>query len=488
MKGDASPEFLTTIGLEVHAQLSTRTKIFCGCEVRFGSPPNTLVCPVCLGLPGVLPVLNREVFLLGLRAVLAFGGAPSKLIKFDRKNYYYPDLPKGYQISQYDAPLGRGGFVEIETSGGPKRIRLNRIHLEEDAGKLIHDAAADSSLVDLNRAGVPLIEMVSEPDLESPDDAHAYLSTLKSVLKTIGVSLCDMEKGHLRCDANVSVRRAGDAVLGKKVEVKNMNSFKAVKAALQYEIGRQTEALGKGEGLYQETRLWDEAKGMTFLMRSKEEAHDYRYFPEPDLVPFFVTQEQIEAERRRIPELPRQKAARFASAYGLSAYDANLLTQDEEPAEFFETCAKIYPDYKGLANWMTGPVSAYLNEKAVSLSQTRLCPETLVGLLQLVKEGSLSLQAAREKVFPEVVGDGRDPKEVMEKKGLLQVSDEAALDEWVAEAIRSNSKVVNDFKSGKETAAMFLVGQVMRKSGGKANPGKVQELVRKRLLETAGPA
>jgi aspartyl-tRNA(Asn)/glutamyl-tRNA(Gln) amidotransferase subunit B len=475
---------LTTIGLEVHTQLNTRTKIFCGCAIRFGSEPNSLVCPVCLGLPGVLPVLNKEVFLLGLRAVLAFGGTPSGRIKFDRKNYFYPDLPKGYQISQFDQPLGRGGSVEVAVDGRAKTVRLNRIHLEEDAGKLIHDQSKESSFVDLNRAGVPLIEIVSEPDLESPDEAYAYLANLKAVLRSIGVSECDMEKGHLRCDANVSVRRAAADPLGKKVEIKNLNSFKAVKLALQHEVKRQTEALEKGEAIVQETRLWDEPRQKTVSMRSKEEAHDYRYFPEPDLVPFFVTPAEIERERAAIPELPQAKKERFAKTYQLSDYDAALLSSDQEIADFFEESLK-HPgtSAKTIANWMTGSVFGYLGAQNTTLGSTRLTPALLADLAVLVQEGKVSLQAAKEKIFPEVIEKGSDPEEVLAEKGLAQVSDDSALEGWILETFNANPKVVDDFLSGKESAAMFLVGQVMRKSQGKANPGKVQELVRKKLAE-----
>ncbi len=475
---------LVTVGLEVHAQLNTQTKIFCGCAIRFGSEPNSLVCPVCLGLPGVLPVLNKQVFLLGLRAVLAFQGTPSQKIKFDRKNYFYPDLPKGYQISQFDRPLGQGGIVEIETGGKPKTIRLNRIHLEEDAGKLIHDQSKDSSFVDLNRAGVPLIEIVSEPDLESPDEAYVYLTNLKAVLKAIGVSECDMEKGHLRCDANVSVRKAAADPLGKRVEIKNLNSFKAVKLALQYEVKRQTEATEKGEKVVQETRLWDEPRQKTVTMRSKEEAHDYRYFPEPDLVPFFVTAAEIERERAAIPELPKEKKERFAKAYQLSDYDAGLLSSDKGIADFFEESLKLKAsNAKTIANWMIGSVFGYLSEHNTTLDRTRLTPALLVSTADLVQEGKVSLQAAKEKIFPDVIEKGRDPKEVMTEKGLAQVSDDSALEGWILEAFQANPKVMDDFKSGKESAAMFFVGQVMKKSQGKANPGKVQELVKKKLAD-----
>lgn len=479
--------FLVTIGLEVHSQLNTRTKIFCGCELKFASPPNSLVCPVCLGLPGVLPVLNREVFLLGLRAVLALGGAPSQLIKFDRKNYFYPDLPKGYQISQYDCPLGQGGIVEIETGGVAKKIRLNRIHLEEDAGKLIHDQSPDKSLVDLNRAGTPLIEIVSEPELSSPDEAVDYLTNLKAILKSIGVSECDMEKGHLRCDANVSLRKSVADPLGKKVEIKNLNSFKAVKLSLQYEIKRQTEALLSGETLAQETRLWDDTQQKTFSMRSKEEAHDYRYFPEPDLVPFSVTQEEIQSERLKIPELPKQKKERLVREFQLSEYDAGLLTQDQFVADFFvKTVNKTSgKGAKNIANWIIGPVFTALNEQGKDLSATQLTPDLLAKLDGLVAGGKISLQAAKEKVLPEMIEKGRDPEQVISEKGLAQVSDDSALRQWIREVCDENPKVVQDFKSGKETAAMFLVGQVMRKSKGKANPGKVQDLVRQILNEVS---
>ena len=472
---------LVTIGLETHVQLKTRTKIFCGCKLEFGGQPNSQVCPVCLGLPGALPVLNREVFLLGLRAVLALQGTPSTVIKFDRKNYFYPDLPKGYQISQYDSPLGVGGFIEIRSGDKTKKIRLNRLHLEEDAGKLVHDHSPDASHVDLNRAGTPLAEIVTEPDLESPEEAYDYLVNLKAILRSIGVSDCDMEKGHLRCDANVSLRKNEKDPLGKRVEIKNLNSFKAVKAALHYEIGRQREAVDKGETIVQETRLWDDDREKTISMRSKEQAHDYRYFPEPDLVPFSVTKEEIEKERKNIPELPKEKKDRFAKQYGLSAYDADLLTQDLNIALLFEDAVRLGSDAKTIANWITGPVFSYLGEHAAGIEGTKLTPALLIETSALVVRGELSLQAAREKVLPEVMEKGRKPQDVVLEKSLTQVSDDAAIQGWIKEALESNPKVVQDFKSGKETAAMFLVGQVMKKSGGKANPGKVRELMIERL-------
>ncbi len=474
---------LTTIGLEVHCQLKTKTKIFCGCSLSFGQAPNSFVCPVCLGLPGALPVLNREAFLLALRAVLATHGTVSKRIKFDRKNYFYPDLPKGYQISQFGAPIGQGGVIEIEGDGQPKKVRLNRIHMEEDAGKLMHDQTPDSSVVDLNRAGTPLIEIVTEPDMESSDEAYEYLTDLKAILKTIGVSDCDMEKGHLRCDANVSVRKDAADKLGTRVEIKNLNSFKAVKSAIEYEVARQTEVLEKNEKIAQETRLWDDARSKTFTMRSKEEAHDYRYFPEPDLVPFSVNEAEIDAQKKLIPELPKDKKARYEKEYGLSAYDAKLLTQDAVFSLFFEECVAREKNYKTIANWMLGAVSAYLNERNQSLDETKLTPALLISIISLTLSGKVSLQTAKEKIFPDVIENGRKPEEVMKERGLEQVSDDSALNGWIKEVVGANPKVVDDFKSGKESSAMFLVGQVMKKSQGKANPGKVQELVKKHLKE-----
>lgn len=472
---------ITTIGLEVHVQLKTKTKIFCGCEVKFGAPANANVCPVCLGLPGALPVFNREAFREGLKAVLALGGAVSDRVQFDRKNYFYPDLPKGYQISQYDHPLGKGGLIEIQTKNGLKKIRLNRLHLEEDAGKLLHDQSPDSSFVDLNRAGTALAEIVSEPDLTSSEEAYAYLTNLKAILKSIGVSDCDMEKGQLRCDANVSVRRKETDPYGKRVEIKNLNSFKGVQAAIDYEVARQSAAVEKGETVVQETRLWDTVRERTQPMRSKEEAHDYRYFPEPDLVPFSVSKEELAAARAGLPELPKAKQERFAREFALSEYDAALLTADVEVSAFFESSVKITGDAKTTANWMTGSVFAYLSEKNLSLSETKLTPALLAGTAGLVKKGVVSLQAAKEKIFPDVIEHGADPEKLVEQKGLKQVSDDGALAGWADEAIAANPAVVAEFKGGKDGAVMFLVGQVMKKSQGKANPGKVQEILRKKL-------
>ncbi len=482
----AKPAVDTVIGLEVHAQLATQTKIFCGCPTAFGERPNTQVCPVCAGFPGTLPVLNRRAFELGLRAVLALEGEVSRRVKFDRKNYFYPDLPKNYQISQYDLPVGRGGRVEIATPEGHKAIGLVRVHLEEDAGKLLHDPQRKASFVDFNRAGVPLAEIVSCPELKSPDEAYAYLVNLKAILKAIGVSDVNMEKGHLRCDANVSVRKTPKDPLGTKVEIKNLNSFKYVRSALRYEIGRQAELLAKGERITQETRLWDDAAGRTFPMRSKEEAHDYRYFPEPDLVPFEVDAAWVEKIRAGLPELPKEKKRRFGEKYKLSEYDTELLLQDEKLAALFETLARDYPNYKNLANWLAGPLLAHLNETGTEPGGIRFAPAGFLELLRIVDEGLVSLKAAREDVFPEWLASQTSPKAIVEAKGLVQISDRSALEGAIDEAIRSNEKTVADYLGGKETALMFLVGQVMRRTQGKANPNLVNEMIRARLAGRKG--
>ena len=487
----APPAVDVVIGLEVHAQLATQTKIFCGCPTSFGAAPNTQICPVCCGFPGTLPVLNRKAFELGLRAVVALDGKINKRVKFDRKNYFYPDLPKGYQISQYDQPIGIGGSVEIAMpeiagSGGTRRINLIRLHLEEDAGKLIHDAEKGSSHVDLNRAGTPLAEIVSEPELKSPEEAHAYLVNLKAILKAIGVSEANMEKGHLRCDANVSVRKSPKDPLGTRVEIKNLNSFKYVRSALRYEIQRQAGLVLKGESVTQETRLWDDAAGRTVLMRSKEQAHDYRYFPDPDLVPFEVDPAEVEKIRAALPELPKQKKIRFKEKYKLGDYDTDLILQDEEYTALFEGLAKEYPNYKNLANWLTGPLFGHLNETSGGLGAARFDRAGFLELMKAVDDGTVSLKAAREVVFPEWLASQKSPRAIVAEKGLGQISDRAALDAGVEEAIRANEKSVNDYLAGKENALMFLVGQVMRASKGKANPNLVNEMVREKLASQKG--
>jgi len=476
--------YVTVIGLEVHLQLKTASKIFCGCSTGFGAAPNSQVCPVCLGLPGVLPVLNRQVFLSGLRVSLALGCGIQPRIVFHRKNYFYPDLPKGYQISQYDLPLGMNGFVEIPSG---KRIRILRVHMEEDAGKLIHRPEEGSSLVDLNRAGVPLLEIVTEPDLESPEQAYEYLKTLKGILGYLDVSDCDMEKGSLRCDANVSLKEGAAEELGTKVEIKNLNSFRSVARALTYEIQRQGKMLQEGEKVSQETRLWDDAKGITLGMRSKEYAHDYRYFPEPDLVPFAVAADGIEEARASLPELPAQRAERFARQYGLPRPDAVGLTASRSTADYYEAAVKLLKSVPGtgvknVANWILGDLAREMNERNLdSIEKLKFGPERLVELVDLIDSGKISGKMAKE-VLVESIQSGQAPGAVVQSKGLSQVSDKEAIRAAARAVIQEQPKAVEDFKQGKNPALMFMVGQLMKKMKGAANPGLSQEVL-KELLE-----
>ncbi len=475
-------KYETVIGLEVHLQLKTETKIFCGCANVFGQEPNAQVCPVCLGLPGTLPVLNKKALAYAMKAALALNCQINSFIKFDRKNYYYPDLPKGYQISQYDNPIASHGYLEIPVEDGRvKRITIKRAHLEEDAGKLIHDEETNSSLVDYNRTGTPLMEIVTEPDLRSSQEAYDYLQNLKLTLQYLNVSDCDMEKGSLRCDANISIREMGDPCLGTKTELKNMNSFKAVKAALEFEERRQQKALESGERIVQETRLWDEGEEATVSMRSKEEAHDYRYFPEPDLVPFVVDEGVIDTLRRSIPELPQQKYKRFRSEYKLSDYDANIMVQDPDVANFFEACARLYPQPKKICNWIQGPLLQELNARKANVRDLPMTPESLTAIIRKTDENVLSNLAAKE-VFQHVMETGQSADEVIQQKGLAQVSDSGILESVVEEVIRDNEKVAGQIREGKDSAVGFLVGQAMRKTQGKANPKILGELIRRRLL------
>ncbi len=471
----------TVIGLEVHLQLSTATKIFCGCANRFGKDPNTLTCPVCLGLPGTLPVLNKKALEYAIKVALALNCKVNPYIKFDRKNYYYPDLPKGYQISQYDLPISENGFLMITTENQQeKKIRIKRAHLEEDAGKLIHDKG-NYSLVDYNRTGTPLLEIVTEPDLRSPQEAYDYLQTLKLTLQYLNVSDCDMEKGSLRCDANVSIRPKGSEKLGTKTELKNMNSFRAVKIALEHEIERHETVIRSGDRVIQETRLWSEEKQITMAMRSKEEAHDYRYFPEPDLVPFTVEQSVIDQVRGQLPELPIAKRERFMAQYKLSAYDANLLVQDQDLAFFFEDCGKIYPDTKKICNWIIGPVLQTLNERKANIKNISLTAPELVELIKKVEEGVVSNLVGKD-VFSLMIESGQSADAIIKEKGLAQVSDDGALEKIVDDIITEHPHVVVQVKEGKDSAVGFLVGQAMRKSGGKANPKKIGDIIRRRIV------
>ena len=473
-------QFETVIGLEVHLQLATRSKIFCSCANQYGCAPNTNVCPVCLGLPGSLPVLNIQALLYAIKVGLALNAEINPFIKFDRKNYYYPDLPKGYQISQFDFPVAKNGFLKIKSGNLDKKIGIKRAHLEEDAGKLVHDNAGSCSLVDYNRTGTPLVEIVTEPDLRSPQEAYDYLNILKLTLQYLGISDCDMEKGSLRCDANVSIRPMGQSALGTKTELKNMNSFRAVKNALEYEVQRHKQVIGSGGKVMQETLLWDDEKAQTQTMRSKEQAHDYRYFPDPDLVPFTVDDKVIDGVRAELPELPQAKYLRFLSQYSLSEYDANILVADSRMADFFEAALKEYPQAKKIANWLAGPVSMELNNRKMSVSGLKLTPKDLAALIAKVEDNVVSNLVGKE-VLTAMLDEGKSADEIIREKSLAQVSNDSDLLVIIDEVIAQNPAVVEQIKSGKPNAVGFLVGQAMKKSGGRANPKKLNELITRRI-------
>jgi aspartyl-tRNA(Asn)/glutamyl-tRNA(Gln) amidotransferase subunit B len=464
----ASATLVPVIGLEVHCQLATRTKLFCPCENRFGAEPNSRVCPVCLGAPGALPVVNAEAVRLALRAGLALGGQIDRASRFDRKHYFYCDLPKGYQISQFARPLVAGGGVTLADG---KRVRLRRIHVEEDAGKAIHDRGT-TTRVDLNRAGVPLIEVVSEPDLASPAEAHEYLTALREALVFAGVSECDMEKGSLRCDVNVSLHVAG-AELGTRVELKNLNSFKNVEAALTHEIARQEELLAVGERVRQETRQWDAERGESRVMRSKEDEHDYRYVLDPDLPPLALTQEDLERERAALPESAGARRARWQAELGLSAYDAGVLTASRALADFFEECARLTGAPKESANWLANDVAAALRAAGRELGETRLTPARLARLVELVRAGTLAKASART-VLGELLGGDETPDALVARLGLAAVDGGAELEGWCRAALAANAKAVADFRAGEERALGALIGAVMKASGGRASPAGVR--------------
>jgi aspartyl-tRNA(Asn)/glutamyl-tRNA(Gln) amidotransferase subunit B len=479
----ALARYETVIGLEVHVQLATATKIFCGCPTGFGVPPNTNVCPVCLGLPGALPVLNRQAVELALRAALALNCRIRPYSRFARKNYFYPDLPKGYQISQYDEPFAEGGYVDIVVDGAARHIGLTRIHMEDDAGKSVHEGFRDSdrySYVDLNRSGTPLIEIVSEPDMRSSAEAHAFLTELKQALQFIDVSTCDMEKGHLRCDGNVSVRLKGAEKLGTKVEVKNVNSFRFLKEALDYEVLRQVSVLESGGTIHQETRLYDPETGETAGMRSKEEAHDYRYFPEPDLVPLRISEKWLAEIRSTMPELPAVKRARFIGEFGLREYDADVLTQSRPLGEYYETVATVSGDPKTAANWVMGDLMGALKAEGQEITDSPVTPENLGALVKLIGSGELSGKLAKE-VFPKMFSTGDAPAAIIEREGLKQISDTGALEKVIADVIAANPKQVEQYKGGKTTVVNFLVGQAMKATRGQANVAVVTELFKKTL-------
>ena len=480
----ANNKYEAVIGLEVHAQLLTVSKIFCGCPARFGQPPNSQTCPVCTGMPGSLPVLNRKALLFTIKTGLAMNCSISPFSRFARKNYFYPDLPKGYQISQYEMPVCEHGFVEIETSAGARRIGLTRIHLEEDAGKNIHEGTGPWSLVDLNRAGVPLMEIVSEPDMRSPEEAGAYMRKLRTILRYIGVCDGNMEQGSLRCDANVSVRPAGQATLGTKVELKNMNSFKFVEKALEYEIKRQISEIEGGGKIIQETRLWDSAAGITQPMRTKEEAHDYRYFPEPDLVPFMPAPYWVEEIRASIPELPDARRERFISAFGLPGYDAGLLTSELPLADWFEEAVRLGGQPKAVSNWMMGELARLLNEDGISIEASPVAPASLVELLSLIEAGTISGKVAKD-VFEEMYRDKNKNKKsaaaIVKEKGLVQISDASELAAVIERVIGENPSEAERLKGGEEKLLGFFVGRVMKATKGKANPGMINKLIKEKL-------
>jgi len=477
-------KYESVIGLEVHAQLLTESKIFCGCSTQFGQEPNQNTCPVCAGFPGVLPVLNKRVVEFAIKAGLAAHCEIARSSILARKNYFYPDLPKGYQISQYELPVCAGGYVDVELDGTLKRVRLTRIHMEEDAGKNIHDAHGNASLVDLNRAGVPLLEIVSEPDLRATAEAGAYLKTLRAILQYLGVCDGNMEEGSFRCDANVSVRPEGTETLGTKIEIKNLNSFRAVESALEFEIARQIETLSDGGKLVQETRLWDEHREETRSMRSKESAHDYRYFPDPDLLPLVIDDAWIAPVRAALPELPNARKARFVNEYGLSAYDAELLTGRKDVADYFEEAVKDHANPKALSNWIVGDLFRVLKERKLDeqlyLACWPLAASNLAQMVQMIDQGKISGKIAKT-VFETMLDSNKGPQQIVSEKGLEQLSDLGSIEAAIDQVLAANPKQIAQYQSGNDKVFGFFVGQIMKATQGKANPQKVNEILREKL-------
>ncbi|MDY7049827.1 MAG: Asp-tRNA(Asn)/Glu-tRNA(Gln) amidotransferase subunit GatB [Microcystis panniformis WG22] len=487
----SATEYEAIIGLETHCQLNTRSKIFCSCPTNFDSPPNTNVCPVCLGYPGVLPVLNQEVLASAVKLGLAIDGKITSHSKFDRKQYFYPDLPKNYQISQYDLPIVEQGQLEIEIVDkktkevSRKIIGITRLHMEEDAGKLVHAGSerlsgSTHSLVDFNRTGVPLLEIVSEPDLRTGTEAAEYAQELRRLVRYLGISDGNMQEGSLRCDVNISVRKKGTQKFGTKVEIKNMNSFSAIQKAIEYEIDRQIEAIENGESIVQETRLWEEATQRTISMRKKEGSSDYRYFPEPDLPPLEVSPEQLKAWAEELPELPARKRRRYEEEFGLSPYDARVLTDDRTVAEYFETAVIAGANAKLVANWISQDIAAYLNNNKLTITEIALQAPDLAELVKLIETGTISGKIAKE-ILPELLTEGGSPKSLVEKKGLIQISDSSAIEKLIEEIIAAHPSELEKFRAGKTNLKGFFVGQVMKKSGGKADPKLTSQILDQKL-------
>lgn len=475
-------KYEAVIGLEVHAQLLTDSKIFCSCSTKFGAPPNTHVCPICMGMPGVLPVLNKKVLEYALKMALATHCKIAPYSVFARKNYFYPDLPKGYQISQYELPLAEDGYIEIEVDGKKKRIGITRIHMEEDAGKLIHDPYRPLSYVDFNRTGVPLIEIVSKPDIRTPEEAVAYLKMLRSILRYLEICDGNMEEGSLRCDANISLRPLGSSEFGVKTELKNMNSFRHVERALSYEIERQKSILESGGRIVQETRLWDETKGITRSMRGKEEAHDYRYFPDPDLVPIVIDKDWIEEIKMGLPELPSEKKRRFISQYNLPPYDAEVLTSSKLLSQYFEETLKEYNRPKVVSNWIMSELLRQLNKDKKEVTECLIRPKDLAGLLKMIEDGTISGKIAKS-VFEEMYMTGKTAKEIVKEKGLVQITDETALRGMAERILDKYPNQVKEYKGGKKKLLGFFIGQIMKETKGKANPQLVNKIFKELLDE-----
>ncbi len=472
-------DYEVVIGLEVHAELSTKTKIYCNCTTQFGADPNTHCCPICTGMPGTLPVLNEKVVEYAIKMGLATNCEIAKFSKQDRKNYFYPDLPKAYQVSQYDLPLCEHGYIDIVSDiENKKRIGITRIHIEEDAGKLIHDAFTGDTLVDMNRCAVPLIEIVSEPDIRSAKEAVNYMQTLKSILEYLEICDCKMQEGSLRCDVNLSVRKKGSTEFGTRTETKNLNSFKAIERAIEFETNRQIEEIENGGTIIQETRRFDDAKGIGYAMRSKEDAHDYRYFPEPDLAPIVMSEEYIQNLRDNLPEMPHIKKDRYIKDYELSEYDADQLTASKYTANFFEKATAFCNNPKTVANWIMSDFAKMLNESEIEIQESKVTEENLASLIKLIDSGKIS-SAIAKKVFSEMFNTGEDANKIVEQKGLIQISDEGAIKEIVSKVIEANPKSVSDYHAGKDKALGFLVGQIMKETKGKANP----QIVNKLLIE-----